>query len=50
MNAADKKVFLTFFEALRENACPKRLVLHTPVNDERAIAFFHELGFEYAGA
>ena len=25
-----------------------KLVIHTPVNDERAIAFLHKLGFEFA--
>jgi N-acetylglutamate synthase-like GNAT family acetyltransferase len=33
----------------RQHDCLK-LVLHTPVNDDRAIAFLHELGFEYARA
>ena len=32
----------------RQHDCLK-LVLHTPVDDERAIAFLHLLGFEYAG-
>jgi ribosomal protein S18 acetylase RimI-like enzyme len=31
----------------RQHDCLK-LVLHTPVDDDRAIAFLHELGFEYA--
>lgn len=30
----------------REHDCLK-LVLHTPVDDDRAIAFLHQLGFEY---
>jgi ribosomal protein S18 acetylase RimI-like enzyme len=33
----------------RQRDCLK-LVLHTPVNDEWAIAFLHQLGFEYARA
>jgi N-acetylglutamate synthase-like GNAT family acetyltransferase len=33
----------------RQHDCLK-LVLHTPVDDDRAIAFLHELGFEYARA
>jgi ribosomal protein S18 acetylase RimI-like enzyme len=31
----------------RQHDCLK-LVLHTPVNDERAITILHQLGFEYA--
>jgi N-acetylglutamate synthase-like GNAT family acetyltransferase len=31
----------------RQHDCLK-LVLHTPVDDDRAIAFLHQLGFEYA--
>jgi len=33
----------------REHECLK-LVLHTPVDDDPAIAFLHQLGFEYARA
>jgi N-acetylglutamate synthase-like GNAT family acetyltransferase len=33
----------------REHECLK-LVLHTPINDDRAIAFLHQLGFEYSRA
>jgi N-acetylglutamate synthase-like GNAT family acetyltransferase len=33
----------------REYDCLK-LVLHTPVNDDQAIAFLHQLGFEYSRA
>ena len=33
----------------REHDCLK-LVLHAPVNDDQAIAFLHQLGFEYSRA